>query len=59
MGDKAAWAERIAQGMAVLHEHAIKGFTGKTGMMPPKGGRMDLSDAEVMAAVDYMISQSK
>lgn len=59
LGDKAAWAARIAQGMAVLNEHAIKGFTGEFGMMPPKGGRMDLSDAEVMAAVDYMVSQSK
>mgnify|MGYP003694659899 CR=1 FL=1 len=43
-GDKAAWAPRIAKGMDVLHMHAIEGFTGTNGMMPPKGGRVDLSD---------------
>lgn len=58
VGDKAQWAARIKQGDAVLHDHAIKGFTGKTGMMPPKGGST-ASDAEVKAAVDYMVSASK
>ncbi|MCG3201998.1 MAG: hypothetical protein NFCOHLIN_01870 [Gammaproteobacteria bacterium] len=58
-GDKAAWEPRIAQGMDLLHEHSIKGYTGKTGMMPPKGGRTDLPDADVMAAVDYMVSAAK
>jgi cytochrome c5 len=58
-GDKAAWAPRIAQGIGVLHAHAIKGFTGKSGMMPPKGGNMSLSDADVMAAVDYMVAHGK
>ena len=52
---KAAWANRIAQGEATLADHAIKGFQGKTGMMPPKGGRADLSDEDVKAAVSYMI----
>jgi len=55
IGDKAAWADRIAQGEATLAERAIKGFQGKTGMMPPKGGRADLSDEDVKAAVSYMI----
>ena len=55
VGDKAAWADRIAQGEATLVERAIKGFQGKTGMMPPKGGRADLSDEDVKAAVSYMI----
>jgi cytochrome c5 len=59
-GDKADWAPRIKQGSAVLYEHAIKGFSSKPGsVMPPKGGRTDLSDADVKAAVDYMVSQSK
>ena len=58
-GDKAAWGPRIAQGIDVLHTHAIKGFTGKAGMMPPKGGNMSLSDADVMAAVDYMVAHGK
>ena len=59
LGDKAAWADRIAQGNATLHEHAIKGYKGKTGYMPPKGGRADISDADVKAAVDYIVSNSK
>lgn len=56
-GDKAAWAPRIAQGMDTLYMHSINGFQGKTGVMPPKGGNPSLSDAEVKAAVDYMVSQ--
>ncbi|WP_096361831.1 c-type cytochrome [Sulfuricaulis limicola] len=59
LGDKAAWAPRIAQGMDTLHMHSLKGFQGKAGMMPAKGGNTTLSDADVMAAVDYMVSQSK
>ena len=59
LGDKAAWADRIAQGEATLSEHAIKGFQGKTGMMPPKGGRADLSDEDVKAAVAYMVEASR
>lgn len=59
VGDKAAWEPRIAQGTEVLYKHAIGGFTGKSGTMPPKGGRTDLSDDEVKAAVDYMVSKAK
>ncbi len=58
VGDKAAWAPRIKQGDKTLYEHAIKGFQGKSGMMPPKGGS-SASDDEVKAAVDYMVSASK
>ncbi|MDQ3775396.1 MAG: c-type cytochrome [Pseudomonadota bacterium] len=56
---KDAWADRIAQGEATLSEHAIKGFQGKAGMMPPKGGRADLSDEDVKAAVSYMVEASQ
>lgn len=58
-GDKAAWAPRIAQGNATLYEHAIKGFQGKGGLMPAKGGNTSLSDADVKAAVDYMVAAAK
>jgi cytochrome c5 len=54
-GDKAAWAPRIKEGLDHLHEHAIKG----KGAMPPKGGNPSLSDADVKAAVDYMVSAAK
>jgi cytochrome c5 len=57
-GDKAAWAPRIAQGTNVLYEHAIKGFQGKAGVMPPKGGT-GAPDADVKAAVDYMVAAAK
>jgi cytochrome c5 len=58
-GDKAAWAPRIAQGKPTLYEHAIKGFQGKAGVMPAKGGNTSLSDDDVKAAVDYMIALNK
>ena len=58
-GDKAAWTPRVAQGMDLLHKHAIEGYQGKAGYMPPKGGRTDLSDQSVMSAVDYLVNQSK
>ncbi len=57
--DKENWKDRIAQGMDTLNQHAIKGFTGKKGMMPPKGGAMSLSDDDVKAAVGYMVEQAK
>lgn len=54
-GDKAAWAPRLKAGMDTLHADAIKG----KGAMPPKGGNPSLSDADVMAAVDYMVGLVK
>lgn len=59
MGDKAAWAPRIKQGLDVMKTHALQGFTGKSGVMPAKGGRTDLADADVASAVAYMVNQSK
>jgi cytochrome c5 len=58
-GDKAAWASRIAQGKDTLYEHALKGYQGKAGVMPAKGGNTSLADADVKAAVDYMVSLAK
>jgi cytochrome c5 len=58
VGDKTNWAPRIAQGNAVLYEHALKGFQGKAGVMPPKGGSA-APDADVKAAVDYMVAAAK
>jgi cytochrome c5 len=54
-GDKAAWAPRLAIGIDTLYKVAL---TGK-GAMPPRGGNKDLSDAEVRAAVDYMVAAAK
>ncbi len=58
-GDADIWAPRIAQGMNVLYEHSINGYKGEAGIMPPKGGRMDLSDESVKLAVDYMVEAAK
>ena len=54
IGDKAAWAPRLAQGIDGLTASAIKG----KGAMPPKGGST-ASEAEIKAVVTYMVSQAK
>jgi len=54
-GDKAAWAPRIATGMDTLLNVALHG----KGAMPAKGGNPALSEAEIRAAIDYMVSHSK
>ena len=54
-GDKAAWAPRIAQGKDALYNSALHGKNA----MPAKGGNTGLSDTDVKAAVDYMVSAVK
>lgn len=53
-GDKAAWAQRIQAGTDTLVAAVIKG----KGAMPPRGGQRALSDADIKAAVEYMVAQS-
>ena len=53
------WGPRIAEGKATLYEHALKGFQGKTGVMPAKGGRTDLADDLVKQAVDHMVQMAQ
>lgn len=57
LDDKAAWGPRIAQGEETLLRHAIDGFTGEHGFMPPRGGNPALTDEQVKAAVDWMMAQ--
>ena len=59
LGDTENWEPRIKQGMDVLVSHAINGFTGDSGVMPPKGGRIDLSDAQIRQAVSFMVESSQ
>jgi cytochrome c5 len=59
VGEAAIWTARIAQGNDVLTDHALNGYQGEAGYMPPKGGRIDLSDGEIIAAMDYMIETSR
>ena len=58
-GDRSAWGLRIAQGMPTLYQHALQGFQGKSGVMPAKGGRVDLSDTSITNGVDYMVAGVK
>jgi cytochrome c5 len=55
LGDKEAWGPRIKQGMSTLVQSVSQG----KGAMPPKAGSPSLTDAELRAGVDYMVSQSK
>ena len=58
-GDKGQWAKRIAKGLDALYASAVNGVQGSAGVMPAKGGNPALSDAEVRAAVDYMVGRSR
>lgn len=55
LGDKDAWASRIAKGMDTLVGHAINGLNA----MPPKGGAMHLSDEDIGSSVAYMVNGSQ
>lgn len=55
LGDKDAWAARIAQGKDTLYSNAINGFN----MMPPRGTCAACSDDDIKAIVDYMVEQSQ
>jgi len=54
-GDKAAWAPRAQLGLDALTASVVKG----KGAMPPKGGQMNASEAELRAAVEYMLAAAK
>jgi cytochrome c5 len=59
VGDKAAWGPRIAQGKETLYNHAMHGFSGKTGIMPAKGGHSDWPDDLIKQAVDHIVELNK
>ena len=54
-GDVAAWATRIEQSPDLIQDHVLNGYTGEAGYMPPKGGRRDLTDEEILEAIDFML----
>lgn len=53
-GDAADWSKRSDLWVAVLSDHASKGYLD----MPGKGGREDLSEESVDAAVEYMLQKT-
>jgi cytochrome c5 len=59
LGDATAWKGRIEKGMDALVKHAVQGFQGSQGVMPPKGGNPSFSDQQVADAVAYMVQQAK
>ena len=57
---KAAWAARIAQGKDTLYSHAENGYKGPDGFqMPARGGNPALSDEQIKATIDWMLTQLK
>lgn len=54
LGDSGAWAPRAATGIEALTASVIKG----KGAMPPRGTARGASDAELQAAVEYMLRAS-
>jgi cytochrome c5 len=57
--DKGMWAPRVAEGLDTLVKHAIEGYTGKSGIMPAKGGNPALTDEQIKATVTWMVDQVK
>ena len=55
LGDKAAWAPRVAAGKDALFNSVVKG----KGAMPPRAGASTLKDEEIKAAIDYMLASVK
>jgi cytochrome c5 len=55
LGDKEGWGPRMATGKAAL----LKSVQTGKGAMPPKAGNANLSDADIMAAIDYMLASVK
>jgi cytochrome c5 len=55
LGDKEAWAPRIAQGMDTMLANATNGKNA----MPPKGTCASCTEADLKAAIEYMVSQSQ
>jgi len=55
LGDKAAWGPRAATGKAAL----LKSVQTGKGAMPPKAGNANLTDADISAAIDFMLASVK
>ena len=55
LGKAGDWAPLLARGKESLYRGALQGTPRG---MPPKGGQMDLSDADSRAVVNYMVSRA-
>ena len=53
------WSKRLEKGVDVLISHGLNGFeSARGGFMPARGGNDELTDAEVEAAVRFMVFHS-
>ncbi len=59
LGDQAQWKSRLIKGVNSLYLNALNGVQSPAGVMPAKGGNAALTEAEVKAAVDYMLAKLK
>lgn len=59
VGNKGTRLNRTGKGTAAVIENAIKGFQGKSGFMPAKGGKRVLTDEGVSSAVMDMLELSQ
>jgi len=57
--EKGLWADRVKQGIETLDKHAVEGYKGAAGLMPPKGGNPSLTDDQVKATVKWMVDNLK
>ena len=58
LDDQQEWKNRLNQGRELLNTHAIKGYQGSVGFMPAKGGQSQLSDKDVIDAIDYILTKN-
>lgn len=58
VGEKEIWSKRSQSGFAALFKNVIEGYEGNNGVMPAKGGFVDLTDEEVQQAVTFMLESS-
>lgn len=56
---KQDWQVRISAGKDAMLKNTLKGFQGKFGFMPARGGNPDLTDEDLAAAIDYIIAKTK
>jgi cytochrome c5 len=56
--DKARWEANKAKGLETLRQHALNGYTGNYGTMPPKGACADCDENDLKNAILYMLKTS-
>lgn len=59
IGDATLWGPRAEKGMATLVKHVTEGYTGETGIMPPKGTCMECTEQNYKDLITYMLDQAK